>query len=116
MIRHRVDLLSLVAWVLSCIPLLLVELGDISPIGIIIVTITQYEWAFWLSALTFLIFTTNLVNRVRHHRIGWHKGFSGEIVRAIRIPGKKKDYFIRGKGETRIKQVLLDDWPFSEYK
>jgi len=86
-----------------------------SPLGYIVITIEQYEWLFWASVLALVISTVNLVARVKAHP-QWKDGFSGEIVRAVRISGEDKDYFIRGTSEAPIKQVLLDDWPFSEHK
>ena len=91
----------------------MVQFGVISPSGLIVISLSQYTLLFWFSVLFFIVSIANLVTRIpRHAR--WSTGFSGEIVRTVKITGENKDYFIRGEGESSIKEVLLDDWPFSE--
>ncbi len=68
---------------------------------------------FWFSVIAFSISTVNLVLRIPSHA-RWSTGFSGEIARTIKISGESKDYFIRGQGDTSIKEALLENWPFSE--
>lgn len=39
-------------------------------------------------------------------------GYSGDSVRTVRLSGKKKDFFIRGAPDAKVRDVLLDTWPF----
>lgn len=99
---------------MSGILLLIVQFGAISPGGLIDITILQYTWLFWLSFVFFIISTANLVVRIPTHT-KWSTGYSGTIARTVKIAGKQKDYFIEGAGDTPIKEVLLEKWPFSEH-
>ncbi len=111
--KWKINPISLVAFTLSGVLLLLVQFGVISPVGLIEVPISQFIWIFWFSVIFFIVSTANLVTRIpRHAR--WSTGFSGEIARTVKIAGENKDYFVRGKSDTSIKEALLDDWPFSE--
>ncbi|MBE0526404.1 MAG: hypothetical protein IH631_05640 [Candidatus Thorarchaeota archaeon] len=42
-------------------------------------------------------------------------GYTGTIARTAKIAGNPKDYFIKGVGDTPIREVLLENWPFSEH-
>ncbi len=91
----------------------MVQFGVISPSGLVVISLFQYTLLFWFSVIAFIISTANLVVRIPSHA-KWSTGFSGEIVRTVKIAGENKDYFIRGVGDTSISEILLDDWPFSE--
>ena len=114
LIKWKINALTLIVWALSSIFLLLVQFGYISSIGIIVVTPAQYVWIFWISAIAFIATTINLVARVQRHA-RWSIGFSGEIVRTVRIAGQDMEYFVRGKSDSRIKEVLLNNWTFIEH-
>ena len=43
-------------------------------------------------------------------------GHSGDSVRTVRLSGKKKDFFIRGAPDAKVRDVLLDTWPFETEK
>jgi len=111
--KWKINPVSLIAFTLSGILLLMVQFGVISPSGLIEISLTQFIWLFWFSVIAFIISSVNLVLRIPSHA-GWSTGFSGEIVRTVKLASENKDYFIRGEGETSIKEALLDDWPFSE--
>ena len=89
----------------------MVQFGVISPIGLIEVPYSQYIWLFWISVIFFIGSTANLVVRISSHA-KWGTGYTGTITRTAKIAGEQKDYFIEGAGETSIKEVLLDNWPF----
>ncbi len=110
---HKINSLSLIAFTLCSILLLMVQFGVISPSGLVVISLFQYTLLFWSSVIAFIISTANLVVRIPSHA-KWSTGFSGEIVRTVKIAGENKDYFIRGVGDTSIKDVLLENWPFSE--
>ena len=111
--KRKINPISLIAFTLSGVFLLMVQFGVISPSGLIVVSLSQFIWLFWFSVIFFIVSTANLVTRIpRHAR--WSTGFSGEIVRTVKIAGEIKDYFIRGPGDTSIKDALLENWPFSE--
>lgn len=111
--KWKISPVSLIVFTLSGVLVLMVQFGVISPSGLIVISYTQYILLFWFSVIAFISSTANLVVRIpRHAR--WSTGFSGEIVRTIKIAGENKDYFIRGKGDTSIKEALLENWPFSE--
>ncbi len=110
---HKINSLSLITFTLCSILLLMVQFGVISPSGLIVISLFQYTLLFWFSIIAFISSTANLVVRIPSHA-KWSTGFSGEIVRTVKIAGENKDYFIRGKGDTSIKEALLDNWPFSE--
>lgn len=113
MSKWKINPISLIAITLSSILLLMVQFGVISPSGLIVISLSQFIWVFWFSVLFFIVSIANLVTRIpRHAR--WSTGFSGEIVRTVKVAGENKDYFIRGKGDTSIKDALLANWPFSE--
>jgi hypothetical protein len=108
-----IDPLSLFVWILCSLFLLLVQFGYISPFGIIVVSSTQYTWIFWFSVIAFIVSTANLVSKIpRYAR--WSIGYSGEIVRTAKIADSRKDYFIRGKEDASLKEVLHERWPFKE--
>ena len=111
---NKINSLSLIAFTLCSLLLLMVQFAYISPSGIIVISYTQYTWLFWFSVLAFILSTANLVTRIPRHA-KWSTGFSGEIVRTVKIAGKSKDYFIRGASDTPVKEVLLENWPFSEH-
>ena len=111
--KWKINPVSLIAFTLSGVLVLMVQFGVISPSGLIVISLSQYILLFWFSVLFFIVSIANLVTRIpRHAR--WSTGFSGEIVRTVKIAGENKDYFIRGKGDTSIKEALLENWPFSE--
>lgn len=113
MSKWKINPISLIAFTLSSVLLLMVQFGVISPSGLIVISLSQFIWVFWFSVIAFSISTVNLVLRIpRHAR--WSTGFSGEIVRTVKIAGENKDYFTRGAGDTTIKEVILENWPFSE--
>jgi hypothetical protein len=91
----------------------MVQFGVISPSGLIVISLSQYILLFWFSVLFFIVSIANLVTRIPRHA-KWSTGFSGEIARTVKIAGENKDYFIRGRGDTSIKEALLENWPFSE--
>ena len=110
---NKINSLSLIAFTLCSILLLMVQFAIISPSGIIVVSHIQYILLFWFSVIAFISSTANLVVRIPRHA-KWSTGFSGEIARTVKITGESREYFIRGASESSIKEVLLDDWPFSE--
>ncbi|MCK5266257.1 MAG: hypothetical protein KAR03_11680 [Candidatus Thorarchaeota archaeon] len=113
MSKWKINPISLIAFTLSGVLVLMVQFGVISPSGLIVISLSQYILLFWFSVLFFIVSIANLVTRIpRHAR--WSTGFSGEIARTVKISGESKDYFIRGRGETSIKEALLENWPFSE--
>ena len=111
--KWKINPISLVAFTLSGVLLLLVQFGVISPSGLIVISLSQYILLFWFSVLFFIVSIANLVTRIPRHA-KWSTGFSGEIARTVKIAGENKDYFIRGRGDTSIKEALLENWPFSE--
>jgi hypothetical protein len=113
LVKSKINPLSLVAFTLSGVLLLMVQLGYISPNGLIAIPISQYIWLFWFSVVFFIISMANLVARIPQHA-KWSEGYSGTITRTVKIAGEQKDYFIQGAGDTPIKEVLLEDWPFDE--
>ena len=113
MVNLRINPLSLIAFTLSGVLLLMVQFGVISPSGLIVITYSQFAWLFWFSIVFFIVSTANLVARIPRHA-KWSEGYSGTITRTVKIADKQKDYFIRGSGETPIRDALLDDWPFDE--
>ncbi|MHA1615183.1 MAG: hypothetical protein ACTSYJ_10085 [Candidatus Thorarchaeota archaeon] len=113
MSKWKINPVSLIAFTLSGVLVLMVQFGVISPSGLIEISLAQFIWVFWFSVIAFIISTVNLVLRIPSHA-GWSTGFSGEIVRTVKIAGEKKDYFIRGEGDTSIKEALFENWPFSE--
>ncbi len=110
---RKINSLSLIVFVLCSILLLLVQFGYISPIGVIVISPLQYVWVFWFSAIAFIVSTANLVSRIpRYAR--WSVGYRGEIVRTVKNTDSGKDYFIRGKEDMTLKEVLHERWPFKE--
>jgi hypothetical protein len=111
--KWKIDPVSLIVWIFCSIFLLLVQFGYISPYGIIVVSFPQYTWVFWISVIAFIVSTANLVSKIpRYAR--WSVGYSGEIVRTVKSGDSGKDYFIRGKEDTPLKEVLHKEWPFKE--
>jgi len=111
--KLNIDPQSLSLFFLCSMLLLLVQFGYISPIGIIVISPLQYAWLFWFSAIAFIVSTANLVSRFpRSAR--WSTGYSGEIVRTVKNPDSGKDYFIRGREEMTLKEILQERWPFKE--
>jgi hypothetical protein len=111
--KRLIDPLSLFIWILCSLFLLLVQFGYISPFGIIVVPYPQFTWVFWFSVIAFILSTANLVSKIpRYAR--WSIGYSGEIVRTAKIADSSKDYFIRGREEASLKEVLHERWPFEE--
>ena len=92
----------------------MVQFGVISPIGLIVIPYSQYIWLFWFSVIFFIASVANLVVRIPAHT-KWAMGYTGTIARTVKIAGKQKDYFIEGAGATPIKEVLLENWPFSDH-
>ncbi|MHA1136818.1 MAG: hypothetical protein ACTSSE_10045 [Candidatus Thorarchaeota archaeon] len=113
MAKNKINPLFLIAFTLSGILLLMVQFGVISPNGLIEITSSQYTLVFWFSLVFFIISTANLVARIPTHA-QWSTGYRGTISRTVKISGKQKDYFIHGAGDTPIKKVLLENWPFEE--
>ncbi len=111
--KWKINPISLIAFTLSGVLLLMVQFGVISPSGLIVISLSQYILLFWFSVLFFIVSIANLVTRIPRHA-KWSTGFSGEIARTVKIAGENKDYFIRGRGDTSIKEALLENWPFSE--
>lgn len=114
LIQTKINPLSLIAFTLCSIFLIMVQYGFISPNGIIVISSIQYTWIFWFSVIAFIVSMANLIVRIPRHA-KWSTGFSGKIVRTVKIAGENKDYFIRGASDTPIKEVLLENWPFSEH-
>lgn len=112
--KWKINPISLIAFTMSSILLLMVQFGVISPSGLIVISFSQYTLLFWFSVIFFIVSTANLVTRIPKHA-RWSTGFSGEIVRTVKIASENKDYFIRGAGDTTIKEALLENWPFSEH-
>jgi len=112
-VKLKINPLSLIAFTLSGVLLLMVQLGFISPTGLIVIPYSQFIWLFWISVILFIVSTANLVARIPSH-VKWSEGYGGTITRTVRIAGKQKDYFIQGADDAPIRAVLLDDWPFSE--
>ncbi len=113
MVKLKINPLSLVVFTLSGVLLLMVQFAVISPIGLIEIPYSTYIWLFWFSFVFFIVSTANLVARIPRHA-KWSEGYSGTITRTVKIRDKQKDYFIRGAGDTPIREALLDDWPFDE--
>ncbi|TFG96657.1 hypothetical protein E4H12_10555 [Candidatus Thorarchaeota archaeon] len=113
MAKLKINPLSLILFSLSGILLLMVQLGVVSPGGLIDISLFQYTWVFWFTVVFFIIATANLVVRIPSHA-KWSTGYSGTITRTVKIAGIPKDYFIKGAGGASIKKVLHDDWPFKE--
>lgn len=111
--KWKINPISLIAFTLSGVLVLMVQFGVISPSGLIVISLSQYILLFWFSVLFFIVSIANLVTRIPRHA-KWSTGFSGEIARTVKIAGENKDYFIRGRGDTSIKEALLENWPFSE--
>ena len=111
--KWKINPISLIAFTLSGVLVLMVQFGVISPSGLIVISLSQYILLFWFSVLFFIVSIANLVTRIPRHA-KWSTGFSGEIARTVKIAGENKDYFIRGRGDTSIKEVLLENWLFSE--
>jgi len=111
--KWKINPVSLIAIILSSILLLMVQFGVISPSGLIVISLCQYILLFWFSVLFFIVSIANLVTRIPRHA-KWSTGFSGIIARTVTIAGENKDFFIRGRGDTSIKEALLENWPFSE--
>lgn len=111
--KLKINALSLLLFFLCSMLLLLVQFGYISPIGVIVISPLQYAWLFWFSVIAFIVSTANLVSRIpRYAR--WSTGYSGEIVRTVKNTDSGKDYFIRGKEDMTLKEVLQQRWPFKE--
>ena len=109
----KINSLSLIVFTLCSIFLLLVQFGFISPIGVIVISPLQYLWVFWFSVIAFIVSTANLVSRIpRYAR--WSTGYSGEIVRTVKNTDSGRDYFIRGKEDMTLEEVLQERWPFKE--
>ena len=113
MIKTKITPLSLIAITLSGVLVLMVQFGIISPIGLIVVSFSQFTWIFWFSVIFFIISAANLVVRIPAHT-KWSTGYSGTIARTVKLANKQKDYFIRGAGDTPIKEAILENWPFHE--
>jgi hypothetical protein len=112
--RFRIDPLSLVAFTLSAVLLLVVQFGVISPSGIIEISYSQFVWLFWFSVAFFILSTANLVTRIPHYA-KWSEGYSGTLTRVVKIADEQKDYFIRGSAGITIRNALIDAWPFGDY-
>jgi hypothetical protein len=111
--KYEIDLSSLILWIICSTFLLLVQFGLISPVGIIIISLDQYTWIFWISAFAFTLSSIYLVYRIpRYAR--WSLGYTGEIVRTVKYSKSGRDYFVRGKDDTLLKDVLHKNWPFKE--
>ena len=113
MVKTKINPLSLIAFTLSSVLLLMVQFGVISPVGLIVVPYSQFIWVFWISVVFFIISVANLVVRIPAHT-KWTTGYTGTIARTVKIAGKQKDYFIEGASDTPIKEVLLENWPFDD--
>ena len=113
MVKTKINPLSLIAFTLSSVLLLMVQFGVISPIGLIVVPYSQFIWVFWISVVFFIVSMVNLVVRIPAHT-KWATGYTGIIARTVKIAGKQKDYFIEGASDTTIKEVLLENWPFDD--
>lgn len=87
------------------------QFGFISPVGVVVVTVFQYNVLFWLSIALFVSSLAIFLTQYPHYA-KWSMGYSGDCVRTVRRSGKKKDYFIRGKPDTPVRDVILDCWPF----
>ena len=109
------DPFSILIWFISSIFLLIIQLGYISPVGVIVVSLDQYAWLFWVSVIVFIVTTANIVTKVQRHA-EWSTGFSGEIVRTVRIAGNDREYFIRGAGDSLLGEILHENWPFQEHR
>ncbi len=87
MSKRKINPVSLIAFTLSGVLVLAVQFGVISPSGLLVISLYQYVWVFWFSVIFFIVSTANLVTRIpRHAR--WSTGFSGEIVRTVKIAGE----------------------------
>lgn len=111
MVRKRPSISSLVFFLFSGIFLLLGPVIFISPGGLFIVTLEQYTILFWLSTALFVSSLAILLAQYPHYA-KWSMGYSGECVRTVRMSGRRKDYFIRGKPDANVREVILDDWFF----
>ncbi|MFW9961304.1 MAG: hypothetical protein ACFFDV_09810 [Candidatus Thorarchaeota archaeon] len=111
--KLKINPLSLFLFFLFSILLLLVQFGYISPIGVIVISPLQYAWLFWFSVIAFIVSTANLVSRIPRYA-QWSTGYRGEIVRTVKNTDSGKDYFIRGKEDMTLEEVLQNRWPFKE--
>ncbi|TET09622.1 MAG: hypothetical protein E3J86_07605 [Candidatus Thorarchaeota archaeon] len=111
MVRKRPSISSLVFFLFSSIFLLLVQLGFVSSVGLFIVTFAQFTVLFWLSIVLFVSSLAILLTQYPHYA-KWSMGYRGDCVRTVRMSGSRKDYFIRGKQDAIVRDVLLDGWPF----
>ena len=106
MAKIKITPISLIAFTLSGILLLMVQFGVISPIGLIVIPYSQYIWLFWFSVIFFIASVANLVVRIPAHT-KWAMGYTGTIARTVKIAGKQKDYFIEGAGATPVSYTHL---------
>ncbi|TFH05723.1 MAG: hypothetical protein E4H14_12180 [Candidatus Thorarchaeota archaeon] len=67
MTKLKINPISLIAFTLSSILLLMVQFGVISPIGLIEVSYSQFIWIFWISVIFFIVSVANLVVRIPSH-------------------------------------------------
>ena len=111
MVRKIPSASSVSFFLLSSIFLMLVQYGVISPRGLVIITYDQYTVLFWLSIAIFISSLAILFTQFPYYA-KWSIGYTGDCVRTVRIPGKKKDLFIRGAPDATVREVLLDNWPF----
>ena len=115
MVKKRPSVSSVAFFLFSSIFLLLVQFGVVSPRGLVFVTDIQYILLFWLSIVFFVATLALLLSQYPHYA-RWSIGYSGDSVRTVRLSGKRKDFFIRGAPDAKVRDVLLDTWPFETEK
>jgi hypothetical protein len=111
--KKNVDLASIVLFVLGSIFLLLVQLGFVSPSGLIRVTDIQYAWLFWISVVFFIFVAANLASRFPRYA-GWKMGYDGTVARTAKMAGSPREYFIKGGENQTVRSALLENWPFED--
>jgi hypothetical protein len=111
--KKKVNSASIVLFVLGSIFLLLVQLGFVSPSGLIRVTDIQYTWLFWISVVFFIVAAANLASRFPRYA-SWKTGYDGTVARTVKIAGDTREYFIRGAENETVRWALLENWPFED--
>jgi hypothetical protein len=115
MVKKKPPVSHIAFFMFSSIFLLLVQFGFIQPEGLVVITNTQYIVLFWLSIAFFVASVAILLTHYPHYA-RWTMGYSGVIVRTVRLSGMRRDFFIRGAPDAKVRVVLLDTWPFETEK
>jgi hypothetical protein len=114
-VKKKPPISHIAFFMFSSIFLLLVQFGFIQPEGLVVITDVQYIVLFWLSIAFFVSSVAILLTQYPHYA-RWTMGFTGDIVRTVRLAGMRRDFFIRGAPDAKVRVVLLDTWPFETEK